>query len=312
MKLSIHHLLDIEHLAPEDITLILDTAQGLKNDRFLTVRREMPLRGKTVINLFHEPSTRTRTSFEMAGKILGATVINFGASTSSMAKGETLKDTVLTLQALSPDIIVIRHAAPGIGQLLAPHVAASIINAGDGAHEHPTQALLDMLTIREKHGSLTGLRIAIIGDIAHSRVARSNMWGLTKMGAEVRIAGPATMLPPFLEKIGVAIFLNVDEAIADADVVMCLRIQRERQSANLLPSLEEYARFFGINEERIRRAKADVMVMHPGPLNRGVEISNAVADGQHSYVLRQVTNGLAVRMALFYLLAGEGGVNVAH
>jgi aspartate carbamoyltransferase catalytic subunit len=311
MKLSTKHVLGIEKLSTEDISLILDTAQALKRTASSVLKQEKPLQGKTVMNLFHEPSTRTRTSFELAGKSLGANVVNFGASASSMAKGETMKDTVLTLQALSPHIIVLRHAAPGIGEFLVPHVSASIINAGDGAHEHPTQALLDLLTIREKCGAFARLRVAIIGDITHSRVARSNIWGLTKMGAEVRVAGPATMIPPHLEEMGVTVFVNVDEAITDADVVMCLRIQKERQHKNLLPSLKEYARFFGINRQRLVRAQKDAMVMHPGPINRGVEITSAVADGHQSFILKQVANGLAVRMALFYLLAGEGVENVA-
>lgn len=312
MSLNTRHLLGLEHVSPEAIALILDTAQGIKEESPSAFAEKAPLRGKTIINLFYEPSTRTRMSFEMAGKILGAHVINFNAATSSMAKGETIKDTVLTLQALAPDIIVVRHPAPGVADLLVPHVSASMVNAGDGAHEHPTQALLDLFTIREEHGTIAGLCVAIIGDITHSRVARSNIWGLTKMGAHVRVAGPATMMPPHLEKLGVSVFLQVEEAIADADVVMCLRVQLERQNNNLLPSLQEYARFFGINEERIRQAKKNVMVMHPGPLNRGVEMSTPVADGPRSFILTQVANGLAVRMAIFYLLAGKGGIDVAH
>ena len=312
MILSTKHILGLEHLSAKDITLILDTAHRLKKQNFLPVSRERPLQGKTVINLFHEPSTRTRISFEMAGKILGAHVINFTAGSSSLVKGESLKDTIMTLQALSPQITVIRHSAPGILFRMAPLAAGSIINAGDGAHEHPTQALLDMLTIREHFGTLAGLRVAIVGDITHSRVARSNLWGLTTMGCHVRVAGPATMLPPNLDDMGAAVFLDVDEAITDVDVVICLRIQRERQSEALLPSLKEYTRFFGIDEARLQRANRNAIVLHPGPINRGVEISSAVADGKQSCILKQVANGLAVRTALFCLLAGKGVDHVAH
>ncbi|HNR14456.1 MAG TPA: aspartate carbamoyltransferase catalytic subunit [Thermodesulfobacteriota bacterium] len=312
MTLNTHHILGLEHLASQDISLILDTAQEIKRLSPCAFAREAPLRGKTVINLFYEPSTRTRMSFELAGKTLGAEVLNFTTASSSIVKGETIKDTVLTLQALAPDFIVVRHSAAGVGSLLAPHVSASIINAGDGGHEHPTQALLDLLTIRENRGAIAGLRVAIIGDITHSRVARSNIWGLTKLGADVRVAGPATMVPSHIEKLGVSVFLNVEDAIADADVVMCLRIQLERQNKHLLPSLQEYARFFGINEARITHAGKTVMIMHPGPLNRGVEMSTPVADGPQSFILTQVSNGLAVRMALFYLLAGKGVPDAAH
>jgi len=311
MKLSTHHLLGLECLTAEDISLILDTAVRMKQEP-PGIEHHQPLAGKTVINLFHEPSTRTRTSFELAGKRLGAQVINFGAGGSSLAKGESLKDTFLTLQALAPHIIVLRHSAAGMGHFLSQHISASLINAGDGAHEHPTQALLDMLTMRDHYCTLHGLTVAIVGDITHSRVARSNIRGLTTMGATVRVAGPVTMLPPHIDRMGATAFLSVDEAISDADVIMCLRIQRERMDQTLLPSLKEYSRFFGVTEERLRPAKKEAMIMHPGPLNRGVEISSAVADGDRSFILKQVTNGLAVRMALFYLLAGEGDTHAAH
>jgi aspartate carbamoyltransferase catalytic subunit len=312
MKLRSKDILGLEELSSGEISFILATAQSMKKISTRNPKKVSALQGKTIINLFYEPSTRTRTSFELAGKKLSADVINFSSSTSSMVKGETLKDTVVNLQAMGPDIIVIRHPIPGVAKLIARTVSASIINAGDGAHEHPTQAFLDLLTIKENRGKIEGLQVAIIGDIAHSRVARSNIWGLTKMGAEVRVAGPSTMIPPHIEKMGVKVFYNVDEAIKGVDVIMCLRIQLERQNKYLFPSLREYARFFGINQERLNKAKEDVMIMHPGPLNRGVEISSEVADGQKSFVLTQVTNGLSVRMALFYLLAGGGQEDVAR
>lgn len=312
MTLSTKHLLGIETLSAEEISSILDTAQSMKKEGAPPGKESSPLAGKTIINLFYESSTRTRTSFELAGKRLGADVLNFDFSTSSMSKGETLKDTVINLQAMNPDILVIRHSAPGAAAFVAEAVDASVINAGDGAHEHPTQALLDLLTMKEFRGSIQGLLVAILGDIAHSRVARSNIWGLTKLGATVRVAGPPTMIPPYIENMGVEMFYSVEEAIADVDVIMCLRIQRERQQKYLLPSLEEYAKFFGLNHERLAHAKKDVMIMHPGPINRGVEISSAVADGKNSFILEQVTNGVAVRMACFYLLAGGRQGHVAH
>lgn len=312
MKLSMKDILTLEALSPQEIALILDTAHSLKEIGNGGTKILPTLPGKTILNLFYEPSTRTRTSFELAGKRLGAQVINFNFSTSSMVKGETLKDTVVNLQAMGTDFIVIRHTAAGVIKNIANSVSASVINAGDGAHEHPTQALLDLLTIKEKQGSIEGLQVAIIGDIAHSRVARSNIWGLTKMGARVNVAGPPTMIPPYIEKMGVKVFYSVDEAIKNVDVIMCLRIQLERQHQYLFPSLREYARFFGITQERLRGAKRNVMIMHPGPINRGVEISPEVADGENSFILSQVTNGVAVRMALFYLLAGGRKEDVAH
>ena len=303
MKLKNKDLIGLEELSAEEIGLILDTAKFLKA---IKAPHKLPsLRGKTILNLFYEPSTRTRTSFETAGKRLGADVINFAASASSISKGESLKDTVLNLQAMGPDIIIVRHSIPGTANLIARNVSASVINAGDGAHEHPTQALLDLLTIKERFGNIKGLQAALIGDITHSRVARSNIWGLTKLGAKVRVVGPPTLIPFQVEKMGVQVFYNVEEAIKGVDVVMCLRIQKERQDQSLLPSLKEYSRFFGINQERLKKAKRRAMVMHPGPMNRGVEITSEAADSGQSFILRQVTNGVAVRMALFYLMASQ-------
>lgn len=262
------------------------------------------LRGKTIVNLFFEASTRTRTSFEIAGKRLSADTINITASSSSVVKGETLEDTAKNIEAMKPDIIVMRHAASGACHYLAERVDCSIINAGDGAHEHPSQALLDMLTIRQHKGRLEGLKVAIVGDITHSRVARSNLYGLTRMGAEVRLAGPGTMVPPGIERMGARVYNDMREAIAGADVVMMLRIQLERQGKTLLPTLREYAKFYGLNTENLKLAAPDALVMHPGPVNRGVELSSYVADGPQSVILDQVENGVAVRMALLYLVLG--------
>jgi len=299
-------LLSMQELASDDIRLILDTAESMKDVARRDIKKVPALRGKTIINLFYEPSTRTRTSFEIAGKWLSADVINVSTSASSVTKGESLKDTGLTLQAMHPNIVVIRHPAAGAAEFLARRLAASVINAGDGAHEHPSQALLDLFTIREKMGRLEGLKVAIVGDIAHSRVARSNIHGMHKMGMEVRVAGPRTMLPCFIERLGVEVFTNLDRAIAEVDVIMMLRLQIERQQAGLFPSLREYSRLFGLTAERMKAAKPDVLIMHPGPINRGVEIAPDVADGPYSLILNQVENGLAVRMALLYLLAGGG------
>lgn len=299
-------LLGIKDLSAEEINLILNTAESLKEISTRDIKKVPTLRGKTVINLFYEPSTRTRTSFELAGKRLSADVINISISTSSVVKGEMLTDMAKNLEAMHPNIIVMRHSVPGSSHILARMLKASIINAGDGAHEHPTQALLDMFTIREKKGELKGLKVAIIGDIAHSRVARSNIYGLLKMGAEVIVAGPATMIPLDIKKMNVSVCNFIDEAIKDVDVIMMLRIQLERQGKCLFPSVREYARFFGLNPQRLNMAKKDVLIMHPGPINRGVEISPEVADGTYSIILDQVTNGVAVRMALLYLLSGGG------
>lgn len=308
MGLRNKDLLGLKDITSEEIKLILDSAEAMKGIIKRDIKKVPTLRGRTVINLFYENSTRTRTSFELAGKYLSADTINIASSTSSVAKGETLKDTGRTIEVMGADVIIIRHPAAGAPHLLAKTVKASVINAGDGAHEHPTQALLDMLTIREKKGSLEGLEVAIIGDILHSRVARSNIWGLTKMGARVRVAGPATLIPPDVEKMGVQVFNRVEEAVEGANVINVLRIQLERQQKDLFPTIREYSRLFGINKERVALAKPGALVMHPGPMNRGVEISTEVADSVQSVITEQVTNGVAVRMALLYLLTG-GAVN---
>ncbi|MBW2595880.1 MAG: aspartate carbamoyltransferase catalytic subunit [Deltaproteobacteria bacterium] len=304
MNLSRKDMLGIVDLPREEIDLILDTAESFKEISTRTIKKVPTLRGKTVITLFFEASTRTRTSFEIAAKRLSADTINISASTSSVVKGETLIDTAKNLESMNPDIIIIRHSAAGAAHILAGLLEQSIINAGDGAHEHPTQALLDMLTIREKKGTMEGLKIAIVGDIAHSRVARSNIYGLTKMGANVAVCGPAMMIPRDMDQMGVSVYYNMEDAIKDADVVMMLRMQLERQEKNLFPSLREYANHFSLNRDNIKLAKNDVIVMHPGPVNRGVEISPEIADGPSSVILEQVTNGVAVRMALLYLLSG--------
>lgn len=304
MALKQKDLLTIRDLTAEEITLILDTAESMKEIASRDIKKVPALRGKTVINLFYEASTRTRTSFEIAGKWLSADVINISTSASSVAKGESLLDTGRTLQAMHPDVVVIRHAAAGAPKILADALAASIINAGDGAHEHPTQALLDLFTIRERLGRLAGLKVAIVGDIAHSRVARSNLHGMRKVGMEVHLCGPATLLPRYAEQLGAAVSTKMEEAIRDVDIIMVLRIQRERMGSGLLPSLREYSRLFGLTVERLKRAKDGVLIMHPGPMNRGVEIAPEVADGPYSIILDQVTNGVAVRMALLFLLTG--------
>ncbi|WP_305040972.1 aspartate carbamoyltransferase catalytic subunit [Geoalkalibacter sp.] len=298
------HILGIEQLSADDIRFILDTADSFKEINSRDIKKVPTLRGKTIVNLFFEASTRTRTSFEIAGKRLSADTINITASSSSVVKGETLEDTAKNIEAMKPDIIVMRHAASGACHYLAERVDCSIINAGDGAHEHPSQALLDMLTIRQHKGRLEGLKVAIVGDITHSRVARSNLYGLTRMGAEVRLAGPGTMVPPGIERMGAKVFNDMREAIAGADVVMMLRIQLERQGKTLLPTLREYAKFYGLNTENLKLAAPDALVMHPGPVNRGVELSSYVADGAQSVILDQVENGVAVRMALLYLVLG--------
>jgi len=304
MKLSKKDLLGIRDLAVDEINLILDTAESFIEVSTRDIKKVPTLRGKTIINLFLEASTRTRTSFEIAGKRLSADTINISSATSSIVKGETLIDTARNLEAMNPDVIVIRHSAAGAPQILARIMKQPIINAGDGAHEHPTQALLDLMTIRAKKGKVADLKIAIVGDIAHSRVARSNIYGLTKMGAHVTVAGPATMMPRYIDRMGVTVCYRLEEAIRDADIIMMLRIQTERQQENLFPSLREYANYFCLNGENIKLAKDDVLVMHPGPINRGVEIAPEIADGPYSVILDQVTNGVAVRMALLYLLTG--------
>jgi len=300
-------LLGIEQLRVEDIELILDTARSLKEISERDIKKVPTLRGKSVVNFFYEPSTRTRTSFEMAAKRLSADTVSLSATDSSMVKGETLIDTARNLQAMNPDLIVIRHPSSGAPHLLSNRVEAGIINAGDGINEHPTQALLDLYTIREKKSKIKGLEVAIIGDISHSRVARSNIIGLIKMGAEVTVAGPPTMIPPGIEALGVRVVYDPAEAVKDKDVVMLLRIQLERQNKALFPGLREYASFFGMNSDVLSLAKPDVILMHPGPMNRGVEITSEVADGPYSVILDQVANGVAVRMAILYLLIGGSG-----
>jgi aspartate carbamoyltransferase catalytic subunit len=299
-------LLGIRELSNSEIEHILNTASSFKEINLRPIKKVPTLRGKTIIHLFYEPSTRTRTSFDIAAKRLSADTFSIATSTSSMVKGETFLDTLKNLEAMKPDVFIIRHSASGTPQRMARRTAASIVNAGDGMHEHPSQALLDMLTIRDHKGRLEGLTVAIIGDITHSRVARSNIWGLTKMGAKVVCCGPPTVIPADLDQLGVEVNYRVDEVIPAADVLMVLRLQHERQDQGLLPSLREYACYYGLTGARLEKAKKNVLIMHPGPINRGVEIAPEVADGPHSVILDQVTNGVAVRMAILYLvLQGE-------
>ncbi|MBP1764664.1 MAG: pyrB [Firmicutes bacterium] len=299
-------LLGLQNMTSAEIELILDTAREMKTIIDRDIKKVPTLRGKAVINLFFEPSTRTRTSFELAGKYLGADVCNITTSASSVVKGESLRDTLLTVEAMGVDLIIMRHAAEGAAQFAAGIVKPLIINAGDGAHEHPTQGLLDMFTIREKKGTLQGLKVAIIGDILHSRVARSNIWGLSKLGAQVHLAGPQTLLPRDIDALGAKVHKRVEEALDGADVVNVLRIQRERQQKGLFPSAREYARIFGVNSARLALAKPDALLMHPGPMNRGLEIAADIAYNEHSVIAEQVKNGLAVRMAALYLMLMGG------
>lgn len=298
-------IIALKDLTKEEIKLLLDTADSLSEINKRDIKKVPTLRGKTVINLFYEASTRTRTSFEIAAKRLSADAVNITASTSSVTKGETLSDTALNLLAMKPDIIVMRHSISGAHEYLAKRVSCSVINAGDGAHEHPSQGLLDMLTMRQKFGKLNGLKVAIIGDITHSRVARSNIYGLTTMGSHVFLAGPPTMIPVGIERLGnVTVCKDMREAVDKADVVMMLRIQLERQGKTLLPSMREYSRYFGLNPDVLSLAKKDAIVMHPGPINRGVELASSVADCDQSHILQQVENGVAVRMAMLYHVCG--------
>lgn len=299
------HLLDIESLSAEELLTVLDTARGFKAVGNRAIKTVPALRGKTVINLFVEPSTRTRISFELAAQRLTADVINFSADTSSLKKGETLRDTARNLEAMNADIIIIRHSAAGAPHFLARFLQASVVNAGDGAHEHPTQALLDVFTIREKRGKVEGLKVVIMGDILFSRVARSNIWALRKLGAEVTLCGPPTLVPKVFEKLGCRVTWDIQEALRDADVVNLLRIQHERQRQSMFPGIGEYRNQFGLDRARMRGLKPDVLIMHPGPINRGVEIDADTADGDRSVILEQVTNGLAVRMAVLYLVTGN-------
>ncbi len=297
-------LLTIQELEPAEIGLILDTAASMKEIAAREIKKVPTLRGRTVVNLFYEASTRTRTSFEIAGKWLSADVINWSASGSSVAKGESLLDTARNIEAMSPDVVVVRHGASGAAQLLARALKCAVVNAGDGAHEHPTQALLDLLTIREKKGHLEGLSAAIVGDIARSRVARSNIHGMRKLGMTVTVAGPPTLIPPFVQELGVKVSHRLEEAITDVDVIMMLRLQQERMTGGLIPSLREYAHYWGLSRASLSGARQDVLIMHPGPVNRGIELAPEVADGPYSVILDQVANGVAVRMAVLYLLAG--------
>ena len=336
MGLSKKDILDIESLSSDEIRLILEAAESFKEVLGRDIKKVPTLRGKTVINLFFEASTRTRTSFEIAAKRLSADTINISASASSVQKGETLSDTVRNIEAMNSDVIIIRHPASGAPHFIAKRLKASVINAGDGSHEHPSQALLDLMTIKEKKGKIEGLKVAVIGDIAHSRVARSNIHGLTKMGAKVVLYGPKTLMPKGIDRIrdeggrmkdevkkgsdssliphpsSLSVASSMEEALSDADVIMMLRIQLERQGQSLFPSVREYSRFFGLNGRNISLAKEDAVIMHPGPMNRGVEISSDVADGPRSVILDQVNNGIAVRMALLYLLAGGHKDAIAH
>jgi aspartate carbamoyltransferase catalytic subunit len=297
-------LLGIKELSVEEITLILDTAAGFKDVLGRDIKKVPALRGKTTVNLFFEPSTRTRTSFELAAKRLSTDVINFSVPTSSVVKGESLIDTALTVQALGADFIIIRHASSGVPHLLAKNLNASVINAGDGTNEHPTQALLDAFTIQEKKGKIAGLEIAIVGDIMHSRVAKSNIYSLTALGANVRLIGPPTLIPENLKAMGVSLFHNMEDGLKGVDVLIMLRIQTERQGKGFFPSTDEYSKNWGLTPERLSLAKEDVIVMHPGPMNRGIEIVSEIADGPRSVILEQVTNGIAVRMSVMYLLSG--------
>ena len=306
------HLLDIESLSADEIITVLDTARVFKAVGERAIKKVPALRGKTVVNLFIEPSTRTRISFELAALRLTADVINFSAEASSLKKGETLKDTARNLEALNADIIIIRHSATGAPHFLSRFLNASVINAGDGAHEHPTQALLDTFTIRERKGKVEGLNVTILGDILYSRVARSNIWALTKLGAHVTLCGPSTLVPRVFEQMGCRVTYDVEEAIANADIINLLRIQHERQRKTMFPSLNEYTALFGLNKDRLARTKPDVIIMHPGPINRGVEIDSEIADCGRSVILEQVTNGLAVRMAVLFLVnGGEGPQEIA-
>jgi aspartate carbamoyltransferase catalytic subunit len=297
-------LLGLESLSAEQLRLVLDTAEPFKEVSERAIKKVPTLRGKTIVNLFFEASTRTRISFEFAEKRLSADTVNIAAQGSSVQKGESLVDTARNLEAMRIDMVVIRHPSSGAPAFLAERIPSNVINAGDGKHEHPTQGFLDMLTIRDKFGRIEGLKVCICGDILHSRVARSNIWGLSKLGAEVAVCGPASLMPLGLEELGVTVFRRIEDAIEWADVLNILRLQLERMQTGYIPSLREYYRVFGVTDERLERAPKDIVILHPGPMNRGVEIDSKVADGPHSVILQQVTNGVAVRMAILYLLAG--------
>jgi len=302
MSLSSRHLLGLQGVPKEDIQLILDTASTFREILERPIKRVPTLQGKTIVNLFYENSTRTRISFELAEKRLSADLVNFSIGQSSVSKGETLKDTIKNIEAMKVDIVVVRHSAAGVPNFLSRICSSNIINAGDGIHEHPTQALLDMYSIREKFGKLAGLKVCIVGDVAHSRVALSNIFGLKTIGAQVSVCGPSTMIPKFIEELGVNVIQNIDEAIQENDVLNVLRIQLERKAREYFPSIREYANYFGITQERLDKNGKDILILHPGPINRGVELSSEVADGLNQIILQQVTNGVAVRMAVLYLL----------
>ncbi len=305
MKWTRHDLIGLDELSGDEIRFVLDTAEGFREVSARSVKKVPALRGKVVVNLFFEPSTRTRISFELAGARLSADVLNFAGSSSSTVKGETLNDTARNIQAMGVDIVVVRHPCSGAAHQLTQVLSAAVVNAGDGSHEHPTQALLDIFTIRQKRGSIEGLKVAIVGDVAHSRVARSNIWGLQKLGAEVFVVGPPTLVPRGIAKVGVHVCHHLDEILPEIDVFNMLRIQRERQDKVLFPTTREYARLFGLNGKRMERVKPDTLILHPGPINRGVEVTPDVADGKQSVILDQVTNGLAVRMAVLYLVGSS-------
>lgn len=306
------HLLGLEELTAEEIRMILDTAVPFKEISERQIKKVPVLRGKTIVNLFFEPSTRTRTSFEFAEKRLSADTINISVSQSSVVKGETLVDTARNLEAMKIDMVVIRHGASGAPRFLSERINSNVINAGDGWHEHPTQGLLDMLTIRDHFGRLAGLKVVIVGDVQHSRVARSNIWGLRKMGAEVGVCGPPTLVPGIIRELGVKIYPRVEDALAECDVINVLRIQLERMQSNMFPSIQEYNRLFGITNKRLQAAGHDILILHPGPMNRGVEIDSDVADGPQQVILKQVTNGVAIRMAVLFLLAGGKPASAAE
>jgi aspartate carbamoyltransferase catalytic subunit len=307
------HLLTIQELETAEILTLVDTAASLQEIASREIKKVPALRGKTVVNLFYENSTRTRTSFEIAGKWLSADVINFSASGSSTAKGESFVDTARNIGAMSPDVVVVRHSSPGAAALLSTELSCSVVNAGDGAHEHPTQALLDLLTIREKKGHFEGLSVAIVGDVSHSRVARSNIHGMRKLGMTVTVGGPPTLIPPYAQELGCKVAYRLEDAIRDVDVIMMLRLQQERMHAGLIPSLREYSRYWGLSLDKLRaHARPDVLIMHPGPVNRGVELSPEVADGPYSVILDQVAKGVAVRMGVLLLLAGIKNAGAAE
>jgi aspartate carbamoyltransferase catalytic subunit len=314
MKFNRKDLLGLEELDREEIEMILNTAESFKEISERRIKKVPVLRGNTIVNLFFEPSTRTRISFEFAEKRLSADTTYISGQMSSVLKGETLVDTARNLEAMRIDMVVIRHSASGAARFLAERIESKVINAGDGRHEHPTQGLLDMLTIRDHRQRIEGLRVVIVGDVLHSRVARSNIWGLGRLGADVAVCGPPTLIPPGIEdlEVDVKVYTHIEEAIANADVLNVLRIQLERQEANLFPSLREYNRIFGVTRERLEKAPGDLLILHPGPMNRGVEIDSDVADGDHAVILNQVTNGIAVRMAVLYLLAGGESSAVAR